>query len=109
MKKAMLVVMVLGCVCAISCRRAPETGADKPATAAAIAPAGTNGFIHVASILGTEEAANVAKAVLDKRGIRCVIRGGAAYSVDVAPADKAKAVEALAAGAKEHGYPVSFD
>ena len=108
MKRLLAVMAGLACVCAVSCQRSQKS-VEVEVVLAPVTAAESNSFVRAATILGTSDAADVARACLKKKGIRSVIRGDAVYSVAVAPADKAKAIEALQAGSQEYGFPVTFD
>ena len=104
MNRIVLVAVGVLCLCAVSCRRAPEQKATVSVTQA------NSTYVHVATILGTPEARDIAKADLAASGIRCELAFmGATYSVRVAPGDKDKAIVALQNGAKAHAYPVTFE
>ncbi|MEI6809613.1 MAG: hypothetical protein WCN95_12905 [bacterium] len=109
MNRILLVAGGLVCICAVSCQRASEKPLMplKPGTPVSVAE--SNSFVHVASMLGSEDAALAVRLVLEKHGIRCGIHGTAVYSVDVAPANKAKAIDALKTFSSEYGFPVTFD
>ena len=108
MRAVIMTMAGVACLCAASCGRSLAPSVEIEAPVDTTAP--TNTFVHVANVIGIEEAAGFARADLAARGIPCVIsNSGATYSVKVAPANRAKAVKALQAGSEDRCYPVSFE